>query len=92
MSASLEFSEAAILGRVFRPDSADWSPAAAEAILKLQFTELDHERMADLLDEAKTGGLTGEAASTLEHYRHVGKMLELMKSRARLSLRKLKAS
>ena len=92
MSASLEFSEAAILGRVFRPDSADWSPDAAEAILKLEFTELDHERMDDLIDAAKAGELSGEGASTLERYRHVSKMLELMKSRARLSLKKLKAS
>lgn len=92
MSATIEFSEAAILSRIFRPDSADWSPAAAEAILKLEFTEPDHERMANLLDAAKAGELSDESATTLEHYRHVGKLLELMKSRARLSLRKLKAS
>lgn len=92
MNTALEFSEAAILGRVFRPDSADWSPTAAEAILKLEFTESDHEHMADLLDAAKSGELSGEAAATLEHYRHVSKMLELMKSRARLSLRARRAS
>jgi uncharacterized protein YnzC (UPF0291/DUF896 family) len=44
------------------------------------------ERMIYLLEKAKTGELSTEEAETLEHYRHVGKLLELMKSRARPSL------
>jgi hypothetical protein len=49
MSAQLESSEAAILSRVIQPDSGDWSPAAAEAILRIGFNETDRERMTTLL-------------------------------------------
>lgn len=86
MSAQLESSEAAILSRVIQPDSGDWSRAAAEAILRLGFNETDRERMTSLLEKAKAGTLTNEESEALEHYRHIGKLLELMKSRARRSL------
>lgn len=86
MSAILEGSEAAILGRVFQPTSGNWSRAAAEAILGIGFDQADLRRMTDLLEKAKTGELSESEAETLENYRHIGKLLELMKSRARLSL------
>jgi hypothetical protein len=85
MSVMLESSEAAILDRVFQPDSGDWPKAAAEAILSIGFDRSDQERMIYLLEKAKAGELSAEEAETLEHYRHVGKLLELMKSRARHS-------
>ena len=86
MSIMLESSEAAILDRVFQPDSGDWPQAAAEAILSIAFDQTDRERMTGLLEKAKAGELSAEEAETLEHYRHVGRLLELMKSRARRSL------
>jgi hypothetical protein len=86
MSAQLETSEAAILSRVIQSDSGDWSRAAAEAILEMGFNETDGERMTALLEKAKAGVLTNEESEALEHYRHIGKLLELMKSRARCSL------
>ena len=39
-----------------------------------------------LLEKAKAGELTNDESEALEHYRHIGKLLELMKSRARRSL------
>jgi len=86
MSSQLENSEAAILSRVIQPGSGDWSPAAAEAILGIGFNETDQEQMTALLEKAKAGDLTDEESEALEHYRHIGKLLELMKSRARRSL------
>ena len=86
MSTQLESSEAAILSRVIQPDSADWSRAASEAILRIGFNETDREQMTGLLEKAKAGDLTKEESEALEHYRHIGKLLELMKSRARRSL------
>ncbi len=86
MSVQLESSEAAILSRVIQPDSGDWPQAAAEAILRIGFNETDRERMTILLERAKSGDLTNEESEALEHYRHIGKLLELMKSRARRSL------
>ena len=42
--------------------------------------------MASLLEKAKQDDLSNEEAEALENYRHIGKLLELMKSRARRSL------
>lgn len=86
MSVQLESSQAAILDRAIQPGLADWPPAAAQAILGLDFDETDRKRMASLLEKAKQGGLSTEEAEALENYRHIGKLLELMKSRARHSL------
>ena len=86
MSAVLETSEAAILGRVFKPETGGWPRAAAEAILGVAFDSEDRDRMIALLERAKAGELSNEEAEELEHYRHVGRLLELMKSRARRSL------
>ena len=86
MSAQLESSEAAILGRVIQPEAGNWPQAAAEAILGIGFNETDKGQMTALLEKAKAGDLTNEESEALEHYRHIGKLLELMKSRARRSL------
>ena len=86
MSAILESSEAAILDRVFQPDAGDWPKAAAAAILSMSFDKTDLDRMTSLLEKAKADELSAVEAEMLESYRHVGKLLELMKSRARRSL------
>jgi hypothetical protein len=87
MNATLESSEAAILDRVFRPNTGGWTRAAAEAILSVGLDENDRERLAGLLEKAKAGELVPEEATALENYRRVGRLLELMKSRARRSLK-----
>lgn len=87
MSTKLETSEAAILARVIQPNSGDWPRAAAEAILEMSFGKTDRAQMTVLLEKAKAGDLTNEESEALEHYRHIGKLLELLKSRARRSLR-----
>ena len=86
MNPALEKSEAAILNRVFRPNAADWPRAVADAILNIGFDPSDLKRMTQLMERAKTGDLSREQAEELEHYRHIGRLLELMKSRARQSL------
>jgi hypothetical protein len=86
MSPVLEQSEAAILGRVFDLASG-WTPAASEAILRMGFAPKDRERMIALLEKAKAGTLIAEESAVLERYRHVGRMLEMMKSKARKTMR-----
>ena len=87
MNASLDTTEAAILNRVFLPVTGGWPPAAAEAIMSLRFDDDDLERMLVLLEKSKLDQASAEEMVELDHYRHVGMMLELMKSRARLSLK-----
>jgi hypothetical protein len=84
---TLETSEAAILNRVMRPSVGGWPRAAAEAILTVTFDAQDQERMSQLMGKAKAGDLSRVEAEEMENYRHVGRLLELMKSRARRSLR-----
>ena len=84
---TLESSEAAILDRVMRPNAGGWPRAAAEAILAVTFNSQDRERMSQLMEKAKAGNLSQAETEEMENYRHVGRLLELMKSRARLSLR-----
>ena len=55
MSTVLETSEAAILGRVFKPETGGWPRAAAEAMLGVSFDNEDRNRMTELLEP---GGLT----------------------------------
>jgi len=81
-----ENSEAAILDRLFRPSAGGWSRAAAQAILGINFDQYDHQEMTRLLEHAKAGELSDVDAQLLESYRHLGRLLELMKSRARRSL------
>ena len=87
MSVTPSSSEAAILDRAFRPELGDWPRPAAEAILRVGFDHEDRDRMTRLLEKAKAGDLLPEEAEMLENYRHIGRLLELMKSKARRSLR-----
>ena len=64
------------------------SPNAAEAILSMEFTEADRERMRQLVDENNKGTLTADELVEMEGYRRVGTFLGLMQSKARLLLRK----
>ena len=87
MEIALESSEAAILDRVIRPEAGGWPRPAAEAILGVNFAPKDRERMHLLLEKAQAGDLSPAEAEEAEHYRHIGRLLELLKSRARKSLR-----
>jgi len=84
---ALKSSEAAILDRVIRPDAGGWPRAAAKAILAVTFNARDRSRMSLLMEKAKAGNLSPREVEEVENYRHVGGLLELMKSRARRSLR-----
>ncbi len=86
MNATLENSEAAILDRLIRPSEGGWPAPAARAILGMGFEDADKHRMIGLLEKAKAGLLAPDEIRALESYRHVGRLLELMKSRARQSL------
>jgi hypothetical protein len=79
---------ASVLSRVIRPDRNDLPPGAARAILKLDFDPVDLARMHDLAVKNQEGGLTEEERADLADYRQAGLVLDLLKSKARLSLRR----
>jgi uncharacterized protein YnzC (UPF0291/DUF896 family) len=82
-------SEAELLRRVVDPQRAGWSPEAAQSILTLSFSQEDQDRATELAEKAGAGVMTSEEQREMESFRHVGRFLELVKSRARLSLKSL---
>src|SRR5260370_36496068 len=83
-SVATETSEAPILSRVVRPDSGTWSKEPAEAVLEFDFPPHDVRRMNALAAKARQGILSAAEEAQLENYRDVGRLLELLQSRARL--------
>ena len=91
MSPMVANSEAAILSRTLRPENADLSADAAKSLLSLSLPDSDQRRAQDLAAKATDGSLTRPEELELDNYRAVGRLLELMKSKARLSLQKSQA-
>lgn len=86
--ATAAVNETAILSRLIRPERDDLPPEAARSILKLAFDGEDRERMHDLAVRAQGGPLAEVEQAELDSYRRVGRLLELMHSKARLSLKR----
>ena len=78
--------EAAILSRVIDAENGNLTAEAARAILRMGFPAEDCARAEVLAARSREGVLTAAEETELESYRHVGRLLELMKSKARLSL------
>jgi hypothetical protein len=63
------------------------SPEAAREWLRLQLSGADAERVRELSSKANSGQLTSTEERELENYLNVGRTLEFLKAKARLSLR-----
>jgi hypothetical protein len=79
---------AAILGRVIEPDEPTLSPEAARSILKLTFRQADQRRVSQLVARNQEGLLSAEEREELEEYLRVNDVLNLLKAKARLSLKR----
>ncbi|HYV28027.1 MAG TPA: hypothetical protein VFA77_10870 [Candidatus Eisenbacteria bacterium] len=89
MNATVENSEAAIWNRVVDPEAGDLAREAAESLLRIHLPESDQQRVNELAEKARQGALIASEEAELENYRHVGRLLELLKSKARQSLKHL---
>lgn len=89
MTADLtaENTEIAILGRVLEAQNGDLSVAAAQSWLKLRLPDADEARLNELSARAKREDLSLDEQTLLENYLHVGRLIDLMRSKARLSLK-----
>jgi uncharacterized protein YnzC (UPF0291/DUF896 family) len=85
-------SEAAILGRLIRPDNGDLRAEAAEALLAIRFDSRELDRMHDLALKNQEDRLTPKEKAEMENYRRVSFLLDLMHSKARRSLQKHQAA
>jgi hypothetical protein len=87
MAAESSATEAEIWSRTIRPGVGDLSPEAAREWLRLQLSDADAQRVRELSSKANSGQLTGTEEQELETYLNVGRTLEFLKAKARLSLR-----
>jgi hypothetical protein len=78
--------EADILAEVIAPDEADWSAAGARALLDLKFTKEATKQIRQLLRKNNRGTITAPERLMLEKYLRVGRFLDLVQAKARLSL------
>jgi hypothetical protein len=81
-----------VLSRVIQPERNDLSADAARSILRLSFEEADLKRMQELAVRNQEGGLGKDELAELMDYRQAGLVLDLLKSKARLSLKRLGVS
>jgi hypothetical protein len=64
------------------------SPEAAEYLLSIEFGESDRLRAEQLAERSEAGTLTAEERAEFEGYLHVGNLLAVMQSKARVALRR----
>jgi hypothetical protein len=87
-AATVARSEAAILSRVVRAEHDDLPPEAARSLLKLGFDDDDRARMHELAVKGQRASLSKAEDAELESYCRVARLLDLMHSKARRSLKK----
>jgi hypothetical protein len=80
--------EAAIWARVIHPNG-ELTPAVARAILELEFTIDDQERMHELSQKAQEGALTPEEQFEIDNFERVGNLLAIWKSQSRKLLKRV---
>jgi hypothetical protein len=83
---------AEILVRTIRSEEGNLSIEAARAILTFQLSQADRERVNELAAKARSGTLISEERAELDEYERITCLLELMQSKARLSLKQAQQS
>jgi hypothetical protein len=88
MQAIAMSSESAIWSRLLQSAGKTLSIEAARSFLDLDFPPEDKERMHQLAEKARDGSLTKAEKEEIANFERVGNALALMKSKARLRLKK----
>ena len=88
MSTTTYSSPTAILGRVIDPQNPSFTREAAQSVLELQFPPRDVIRMTELAEKARSASLEVTETEELNSYLLIGAVLDLMHSKARISLKK----
>ena len=78
--------EAVILSRLIQSEQDDYSPSAAEALLRLRLTQQDIDRLHAPVAKNQADALTKTEKAELESYLRVSSFLDLMHAKARSSL------
>ncbi len=84
--------EAAIWARLIESQPHGLTPDAARYLLRFRFTENDQSRLQELAERSQTGTLTEDEGREFDSYLHIGNLLAVMQSEARLVLSDSKAT
>jgi hypothetical protein len=87
MSAEPLATKADIWSRTIQPAVGDMSPEGALELLRLRISDEDAGRVRELSGKASRGQLTLAEERELDNYLSVGRLLEFLQAKARLSLR-----
>src|SRR5262245_6175975 len=87
MADSTLISDAEILEHIVSPVKGGLDPDAARAILELRFDKVATKRIRELLNKNNRGVISAKERITLERYLRVGKFIDLLHAKARLSLK-----
>jgi hypothetical protein len=79
--------EAAIWARVIHPNGK-LTPKVARAILQLEFSADDQERMHELSQKVQEGCLTPAEQFEIDNFERVGNLLAILKSQSRKLLKR----
>lgn len=80
-------SGAEILARIIRPEQGRMTPDAAREILAYKLPPDDCQRVNALAAKARDGTVTADERAILDEYERVAALVEIMQSKARLSLK-----
>jgi hypothetical protein len=78
--------EPVIWARLMQSQKSEIPPEVARYLLSVEFGEGDRERMRYLADQSEEGALTPEEEAEFDSYLHVGNLLAVMQSKARVVL------
>jgi hypothetical protein len=92
MTRSTAITDAEILEHVVSPVKGGMQPDAARAILELTFDASATKRIKILLQKNSRGTISAEERITLEKFLRVGKFIDLLHAKARLSLKEAELS
>lgn len=88
MTATTYSTPTDILGRLIDPQNPTFTLEAAQSVLALQFPPPDVTRMNKLAEKAPDALLLVSESEELNNYLSIGAVLDLMHSKARISLKK----
>ena len=76
-----------ILTRTIQPAEGNLPVEAARSLLNLRLSPADWDRVNDLAAKARSDTLSSEERAALDEYERITCLLELLQSKARLSLK-----
>lgn len=92
MDNNSPLTEAEILDEVSAPCDANLAVELARSLMTVQFQEATANRIRELLQKNNAGTLSLVEESNLERCLRVGQFLDLLRAKARLSLRQRSAN